>query len=134
MLEAGEGLLLWLGLSSLPPPRMTLQPEMAQPEMPLYSARSSFPALLRKCWGSGTLTDHDARESQDEGGYKGRVGHHCTGYSVVVEHSSRFKPLCKYVEYFISVYDVALFVYRNATVGISVKGKAHIKMLFHYQL
>lgn len=75
MLETeGEGLLLWLGLPSLPPPRMTLQPEMAQPEMPFCSARSSFPALLWKCWGSGTLTDHDAGESQDEGGYQGR-GH-----------------------------------------------------------
>lgn len=52
----------------------TLQPEKAQPEMPFCSARSSFPALLWKCWGSGTLTDHDAGESQDEGGYQGR-GH-----------------------------------------------------------
>lgn len=46
----------------------------AQPEMLFCSARSAFPAPLWKCWGSGTLTDHDAGESQDEGGHEGR-GH-----------------------------------------------------------
>ena len=70
----GPSVLAWLGLPSSQPIQSETSASMAQPEMLFCSARSAFPAPLWKCWGSGTLTDHDAGESQDEGGHEGR-GH-----------------------------------------------------------
>lgn len=71
----GGGLLLWLGLGCHNyHPRGVTSRCLWHGLRLRCSARSAFPASLWKPLGSGTLTDHDARECQDEG------GHECRGH------------------------------------------------------